>query len=281
MKKKLFNSFKKKNQNTFIKPFIKKFSNLFIKKGFKNKSIRFFYKLFREHKRKIISYFFWKYKNSINFLNNKFLIAEFKKRVFFKPFFKYNNFISILRRVSNIITFPCELKSGNFKTKKTRKEKLIPQFVSPWRGFRLGLNLLIKNSKIKPVYIKQKTKVYTYQLLTEIWETDHKYSLTYQNILDFLETLFNYSENIKYVSYHSLIRVNRNIRIMSEFKNYKSVAKTLNQIPTLLKRLKTFKITEKKRRRIKRRKIRLIKKLKKKIINNKNMLNLDLNEKEN
>ena len=53
--------------------------------------------------------------------------------------------------------------------------------------------------------------------------------------------MFNYSENIKYVSYHSLIRVNRNIRIMSEFKNYKSVAKTLNQIPTLLKRLKHLK----------------------------------------
>jgi len=249
--KKIYGILKKKSEKTFIKPFIRKFCNLYIKKGFKNKSIKFFYSLFREHKRKLLSYFNWKYQNKLKFLKNKKIIIQLKKSKSLKKLFKSLKFINMLRWVSNLITFKFELKSGRFKAKKMKKEKLIPQFITPWRGFRLGLNLLIKNSKVRPTFVKNKKKTYLYKLLTEIWETYHQYSPTFQHVLEFIDTVFNYSENSRLVKYHSLKKFKNKIRIMSKskiknphppilpsFRNYKSrpiliIKKRKNKSPLL------------------------------------------------
>merc|ERR1712115_44679 len=119
------------------------------------------------------------------------------------------------------------------------------------RGFRLGLNLLIKNSKVRPTFVKNKKKTYLYKLLTEIWETYHQYSPTFQHVLEFIDTVFNYSENSRLVKYHSLKKFKNKIRIMSKskiknphppilpsFRNYKSrpiliIKKRKNKSPLL------------------------------------------------
>ncbi len=96
--------------------------------------------------------------------------------------------------------------------------------ISPWRGLRLGLNLLIKNSKIRLQKVKVHRKNETlYRLLDEIWDTFHNKSLTSKSVVDFTTKVLASSENFRSTQFFPVNFTRR--LIFSEQKINKNIKK--------------------------------------------------------
>jgi len=103
-------------------------------------------------------------------------------------------FSVLFQRVLNLVRINLELKYRKYR----KKEILIPSPVAPWKGLRLGLNLLLKNAQNSLLYTTKPRKLQPlYKLLTEMWDTFYGYSLTCQNILDFTNKVIDNFENYK------------------------------------------------------------------------------------
>jgi hypothetical protein len=87
-----------------------------------------------------------------------------------------------------------ELKSKKYR----KKEILTPIPVSPWRGVRLGLNLVLKNAKNRIEKIKRHKKIkFLYNILDELWDTHTDLSLTSKEIIEFSENVLKHAENFR------------------------------------------------------------------------------------
>merc|ERR1712070_497186 len=94
----------------------------------------------------------------------------------------------------NKITLELELKSRKFR----KKEILIPIPVSPWKGTRMGLSLLLKNSQTRIDKKKRHRKhKFLYNLLDEMWDTQNQTSLTSKNVVEFTENVLEHAENFR------------------------------------------------------------------------------------
>lgn len=92
------------------------------------------------------------------------------------------------------ITLELELKSRKFR----KKEILIPIPVSPWKGTRMGLRLLLKNSQTRIDKKKRHRKhKFLYNLLDEMWDTENQMSLTSKNVVEFTENVLEHAENFR------------------------------------------------------------------------------------
>merc|ERR1712023_373107 len=69
---------------------------------------------------------------------------------------------------------------------------------APWKGFRLGINLLLKNSKTRLEIFKRHRKVeYLYKLFDEIWDTYYGQSITSRNVVEFTDSVLKHSQHYK------------------------------------------------------------------------------------
>lgn len=183
-KRKIFLFNRKKTDKSIVKTSYMKFLNFFMRKGFKNRYINFFYDLLRLHKKKLKQICMWKYNSSkfnvINFTSKKVKIPTFSK---------------LFRNVSRLITFKIELKYRKFR----KKEILKPIPVAPWRGFRLGFNLLLKNSKTSLYNLDKPRKLHRlYYILIEFWDTFYGISETIKNVKDFTQKVLENSANFRF-----------------------------------------------------------------------------------
>lgn len=104
------------------------------------------------------------------------------------------NFSKFFRSVFDKITLELELKSRKFR----KKEILIPIPVSPWKGTRMGLSLLLKNSQTRIDKKKKHRKhKFLYNLLDEMWDTQNQTSLTSKNVVEFTENVLEHAENFR------------------------------------------------------------------------------------
>ena len=103
-------------------------------------------------------------------------------------------FHRFLKFVFTKITLEVELKHRKFR----KKEILTPAPVAPWRGVRLGLNLLLKNvhQRIDKKKRLRKHK-FLYNVLDELWDTQNNTSVTCKNILEFTTNVLNNAENYR------------------------------------------------------------------------------------
>merc|ERR1711977_552142 len=156
-----------------------KFLNFMMRKGYRNRFISLFYKLLRLFKKRILTIYHWRLKK----FNIK--LPSRKKVLSFSKFFK---------SVFNKITLELELKSRKFR----KKEILIPIPVSPWKGTRMGLSLLLKNSQTRIDKKKRHRKhKFLYNLLDEMWDTQNQTSLTSKNVVEFTENVLEHAENFR------------------------------------------------------------------------------------
>merc|ERR1712137_479316 len=100
-----------------------------------------------------------------------------------------NRFISLFYKLlrlfkKRILTiYHWRLKKFNIKLPFRKKEILIPIPVSPWKGTRMGLSLLLKNSQTRIDKKKRHRKhKFLYNLLDEMWDTQNQTSLTSKNV---------------------------------------------------------------------------------------------------
>ena len=165
---KLYLFTRKKKEKSVITSHYNKFLNLLMRKGLKNIQLNFFYSLLRNHKKRLKDLCF-----------NKFNTYSFNKIVN-RP--RFPTFNKLLKVVFQLITLKLELKHKTFR----RKELLVPLPVSPWRGLRLGLNLLLTNSSniLVPKTVSRKNKK-NYQILSEFWNTFRSKSTTCLSINEF------------------------------------------------------------------------------------------------
>ena len=99
-----------------------------------------------------------------------------------------------MNSIFKIITIRLELKVRKFK----KSEVVVPAPVSPRRGLRLGLDMLLKNSKLRIQKTRLPRKIeLLYRFLDEIWDTFHGKSLTCKDVLDFTTKVLDNSENYR------------------------------------------------------------------------------------
>jgi hypothetical protein len=119
-------------------------------------------------------------------------LKKFKTK--FPPKKKVLNFSKFFKSVFDKITLELELKSRKFR----KKEILIPIPVSPWKGTRMGLSLLLKNSQTRIDKKKKHRKhKFLYNLLDEMWDTQNQTSLTSKNVVEFTENVLEHAENFR------------------------------------------------------------------------------------
>ena len=94
--------------------------------------------------------------------------------------------------VFRIITLKLELRMRKFR----KKDILIPVPMAPWRGARLGLNMLFKNAAARVITTPRPRKIeFLYRLLDEFWDIFHGKGVTCKNVLEFTEKALESSEN--------------------------------------------------------------------------------------
>jgi len=168
-----------KKDCSVLKTHYNKFLNFLMRKGYRNRFITLFYKLLRLFKKRMITIYHWrlkKFKIKFPSRNNVLTFSKFFKSVFDK------------------ITLELELKSRKFR----KKEILIPIPVSPWKGTRMGLRLLLKNSQTRIDKKKRHRKhKFLYNLLDEMWDTENQMSLTSKNVVEFTENVLEHAENFR------------------------------------------------------------------------------------
>jgi len=126
---KLFDFPRVRGDKFIARPVEIKFINILMKKSYKNKYLNFFHKLQQFYKQYLRFVCLKKCKNG-NFLE----MSKTKKFFCFSEFFY---------RLMDRMKLRLELRV--FKIR--RFQQSIPYIITPWRSFRLGLNLLVKNSK--------------------------------------------------------------------------------------------------------------------------------------
>ena len=106
----------------------------------------------------------------------------------------FPTFSRVFALIVRALTFTLELKVRKFK----KSEVLTPVPISPWRGFRLGTNLLLKNAKTRIQLVRRPRKVEKlYRLLDELWDTLHGQSATCKGIKDFTTKVLESFENYR------------------------------------------------------------------------------------
>jgi len=174
----LFN--RKPSENSVVTTHYNKFINRLHRKGLKSRYLTFFYNLLREHKKKVKNLCKWKYGSDD--------LTKVPVKV------KIPTFPRVIRGVFSMISLKLELRYRKFR----KKEILVPVPIAPWRGLRLGLTLLLKNSRSRVQHIKVHRKVeFLNKLLTEIWETYYRISLTAKDVIEFTDKVLNNTENFR------------------------------------------------------------------------------------
>lgn len=93
-----------------------------------------------------------------------------------------------------LITFEIELTQKLFR----KKVIFIPKPIAPWRGIRLGLLLLIKNSKSRvEKKIRPRKKKFLYNILDEFWDIIHGKGITCKNVIEFTLNVLLHAENYR------------------------------------------------------------------------------------
>ena len=120
-----------------------------------------------------------------------------------ETFFEFRNFIIA---VFTKITLELELTFRKFK----KKEILVPIPVSSWKGFRLGLNILLKNTKTRldKKKLVRKNK-FLYNLFEELWETLEDKSVTCKNLIEFTANVLENEENYRSTQHFPVRREKR------------------------------------------------------------------------
>jgi len=210
-KRKIFKFLRKKKETSVITPVYDKFLNLFMRKGLKNRSIKIFYDLLRAHKKRIRFLCVWKYNSSSLNIFNQFL--------------KLPTFPIILNSIFKIITIRLELKVRKFK----KSEVVVPAPVSPRRGLRLGLDMLLKNSKLRIQKTRLPRKIeFLYRFLDEIWDTFHGKSLTCKDVLDFTTKVLDNSENYRSTQLFP-VKFERRLKFFDKEKRFKIFVIEINK----------------------------------------------------
>lgn len=175
--------------------------------------------MLRAHKKRVKFLCAWKYgSSSVNSVPS---------------FLKLPKFSLFINNLFKLITLKLELKLRKFK----RSEVLVPMPISPWRSLRLGLNLLIKNSKVRIQKVKVSRKNEAlHRLLDEMWDTVNNKSLTSKSILDFTNKVLESSENFRSTQ---LFPVNLNRRKL--FNEKKIISEPKHLLNLSLKKKKSFK----------------------------------------
>jgi hypothetical protein len=190
---KLYIFLRKKKETSVLKTHYNKFLNLLMRKGLKNKQLKFFFTLLRYHKKKLKLICFEKYQTySFKKVPNKFILPNFSK---------------LIRVVFRLITLKLELHSKKFR----KKEILVPSPLSPWRGLRLGLNLLLKNSVNTHIVVSLRKTRKCLQILNELWKTFVGKSVTSSTIKDFTSKVLDNSENFRLTQLFPVNKFRRNL----------------------------------------------------------------------
>lgn len=209
-----FDFCRKKTDRSFVRTIYMKFLNFLMRKGYKNKYINLFYNLFRIHKKKFRQLLFWKHKTK--------KLSIFKTKKVLKKV-KILTFQRLFSIVALKITCCLELKSKKLK----RKQIVKPMTMSPWRGFRLGINLFLKNCKTNAntlTRFKSREKRQLYSILTELWDTYHNFSETSKNILDFINVVMENTANYRYPRFFNT-RPERRFLFLKRIKKKKTNSK--------------------------------------------------------
>ena len=198
--------------------------------------------MLRLFKKRILTIYHWRLKK----FNIK--LPSRKKVLSFSKFFK---------SVFNKITLELELKSRKFR----KKEILIPIPVSPWKGTRMGLSLLLKNSQTRIDKKKRHRKhKFLYNLLDEMWDTQNQTSLTSKNVVEFTENVLEHAENFRSTRLFPVKKARRIVypsRLLEKLENTKKDKKTKKRFS----RVAFYKEKEKKRKESSKKKIIALKKL--------------------
>lgn len=191
---KLFFFTRKKKEKSVITTHYNKFLNLLMRKGLKNRQISFFLSMLRNHKKKIKSICLTNF-NTANF-----------NEIVNGPLFP--TFSKLVKVVFRLIALKVELRHRNFR----RKEILVPSPVSPWRGMRLGLNLLLKNAATSNLHEKILRKNKKCNLiLNEFWRTFRNISTTCSAIEEFTLKVLEHSENFRLTQLFPVTKFRRSI----------------------------------------------------------------------
>lgn len=219
----LFN--RKKGERTVLTTAYMKFINYLMRKGLKDRYFTFFYSLIRIYKQKIRAILGWKY-NTPNFNN-------LPKDTVVPSFFFF------LAKVFRLITLKVELKTHKFGKAESFSLKLL----APFRGFRLGLNLLFQNSKTRLEFIRRHRKVeYLYKLFSEIWDTSYGQSTTSKDIMEFTDTVLKKTQKSRTRLIFSVWRKRRKILSIGKiYKRNKLIQENEDGILTKFERFKNLK----------------------------------------
>ena len=137
----------------------------------------------------------------------------------FNQFLKLPTFPIILNSIFKIITIRLELKVRKFK----KSEVVVPAPVSPRRGLRLGLDMLLKNSKLRIQKTRLPRKIeFLYRFLDEIWDTFHGKSLTCKDVLDFTTKVLDNSENYRSTQLFP-VKFERRLKFFDKEKRFKKI----------------------------------------------------------
>jgi len=179
IKKKIFTFSRRRKDCSVMKTHFHKFLNFLMRKGYKNKYISFFYKLMRVYKKRVSTIYRWRRDTLQKPIPSKENLLTFSK---------------FIQLVFDKITLELELKYRKFR----KKEILTPIPISPWRGIRLGLNMLLKNTKSR-IDKKKRTRKnkFLYNVLDELWDTQNNISLTCKQVVEFTTNVLENSENYR------------------------------------------------------------------------------------
>lgn len=167
-------------------------------------------------------------------------IYRWRRDVFKNPLpFKENllTFSKFIQLVFDKITLELELKYRKFR----KKEILTPIPISPWRGIRLGLNMLLKNTKTR---IDKKKRIrknkFLYNVLDELWDTQNNISLTCKQVVEFTTHVLENSENYRSTKLFP-VRQSKRIVVPKILKKNSLLIKNKNKKKNISKkRTKTF-----------------------------------------
>lgn len=167
--------------------------------------------------------------NDYKKLNKQYIVQlKFKKKFKIKEL-SFLSLYMILQGAFKNFSIKLELCLRKFK----KREKIYPILVAPWKGFRVGLNMLLKNLKSKGQYIKRHRKVdYLHKILGEFIDVYTGSSITCKNINEFYDEVQEHQINLKrgpkvFVSEkrESIVptKIYKNIELKKEFQDKKEL----------------------------------------------------------
>lgn len=215
---------RKKNERSIVTTPYNKFINYLMRKGNKDRYLNFFYALARVYKQKIRSIFNWKYKTiDFNILPKEIVIPSF---------------FTFLGKVFRAIMLRLELRVRSFRKLEVKSTVL----TAPWKGFRLGINLLLKNSKTRLEIFKRHRKVeYLYKLFDEIWDTYYGQSITSRNVVDFTDSVLKHSQHYKTSQFFTVWHRRRKVLYVGKKLFKKKMKKQKDGILTKFEKFRNFK----------------------------------------